>query len=91
MPNDPWLTGVIPVTRSDAVALTSATTPSLDAPAGASSAGPVSLTTADTEVVGAIPVAGTYPGLTLTYTLSANVSAGVVATTPYSVVLSVVP
>jgi hypothetical protein len=63
----------------------------LAAPAGASSAGPVSLTTSDTEVVGAIPVAGTYPGLTITYTLSANVSAGVVATTPYSVVFSVVP
>lgn len=60
------------------------------APSGAASRGTVLLTTTDQEVVGIIPSPGTYSDLSIVYTLSASVSAGPVATTMRSVILTVV-
>jgi hypothetical protein len=62
---------------------------SFSAPAGAVSAGPVSLTTASRDVVRYIPI-GQYTGLSVTINLSASVSAGVVPFNASHVVLTLV-
>ena len=60
---------------------------SLVAPSGAVSLGTVTLTTSAQDLVRYIP-AGTYTSLTVTYTLSATVSAGVVSSNSNHVVLT---
>jgi hypothetical protein len=60
------------------------------APAGAASRGQVTLATADQELVGPIPAAGTYTGLAIVYTLDATVKAGPISATARAVIISVV-
>jgi hypothetical protein len=62
----------------------------LVAPPGATSRGPVSLTTLDQEVVGAIPTPGTYTGLTIVYTLVATVRSGFLPASARAVTFAVV-
>ncbi|MEX2153993.1 MAG: hypothetical protein WD825_11690 [Gemmatimonadaceae bacterium] len=62
----------------------------LQPPSGVTALGDISLTTTNADVVGPIPVIGPHLTLSITYTLSALVTAGTVSTTGRDVVFSVV-
>jgi hypothetical protein len=67
-----------------------ALTITLGAPTLATSSGPVQLTSSDQTLVSGILVPATYNALAIHYTLSATVAAGVIGTTTYQVVFTVV-
>ena len=66
-------------------------TVSLVAPSGATSVGPVTLTTTPQTVVTNVTNTSFSPNLTITYTLSATSPAGVVASSNKTVTLAVTP
>lgn len=62
----------------------------LAAPAGASTAGQIVLSTSDQRVVGGIPVPGTYAGLAISYRLAATVASGPIPVAQRTVTFTVI-